>query len=349
MPNIKLYWLFIVGALVPGAASHAADINLIRGAKGEEDTITLKGPFNLGDENKFRAVALATNRATVYLESQGGKLYPALEIGKIIRIKGFATAVQETECASACAIVWLAGEPRMMSNFSSIGFHTPYTTDKNGSKKSYIAHGALIGSYLAGLGFRQNVATYVVTAGAKEMSWLNKSTADKLGIAVTFTTAAQRRRGYEAYAEGLKAANGSPPAYEAAAQSYRQSAVIGFAGAQNNLGNLYGTGKGVPKSDKAAIHWYTRAAERGEPTAYLSLANALSEGTEDTEVLVEALKYATLAYTFLPEGQNKAAAEVLATALTAKLTDADRRRVLELVTRWVPLYQEGRLLDDSKK
>jgi len=338
--------LVLVLTVSVSTISHAADINLVRGAKGEEDTITLKGELKLGDENKFRAVALATNRATVYLESQGGKLYPALEIGKIIRIKGFATAVQETECASACAIVWLAGEPRMMSNFSSIGFHTPYTTDQNGNKKSDIAAGALIGSYITGLGFRQNVATYVVTAGAKEMSWLSKSTADKLGIAVTFTTAAQRRRGYEAYAEGLKAANASPPAYEAAAQSYRQSAVIGFAGAQNNLGNLYGTGKGVSKSDKVAIYWYTRAAERGEPTAYLSLANALSEGTEDTVVVVEALQYAMLAYNFLPEGQNKAAAETLATALTAKLTQADKRRVLELVTRWVPLYQEGRLQGD---
>ena len=338
--------LALVLAVWFSAISHAADINLVRGAKGEEDTITLKGPFILGDENKFRAVALATSRATVYLDSQGGKLYPALEIGKIIRIKGFATAVQETECASSCAIVWLAGEPRMMGNFSSIGFHTPYTMDKNGNKKSDIASGALIGSYLTGLGFRQNVAMYVVTAGAKEMSWLNKSTADKLGIAVTFTTAAQRRKGYEAYEEGLKAANGSPPAYEAAAHSYRQSAVIGFAGAQNNLGNLYGTGKGVPKSDKAAIYWYTRAAERGEPTAYLSLAHALAEGTEDAEVVVEALKYAMLAYNFLPEGQNKAAAETLATALTAKLTQADKRRVLELVTRWVPLYQEERLQGD---
>jgi hypothetical protein len=331
------------------STTQAADINLVRSAKGEEDVITVKGTFQLGDENKFRTVALATKNATVYLDSKGGKIFPALEIGKIIRIKGFATAVQETECASACAMTWLAGEPRMMSNFTSIGFHTSYATDKNGERFSDVTDGALIGSYLTSLGFSQKVVMYVVTASAVDMHWLQKSTADQLGIAVTYTTAAQRRKGYEAFSAGLKARSAPLPANEDAARLYRQSAVLGFAGAQNNLGDLYETGQGVPKSGKAAIYWYTRAAERGEPTAYLSLASLLSEGTTDSEVLVEALKFAALAYNFLPAGKNKASAERISTAITAKLTQADRQRVLELVTRWAPLYQEEWLMGDAPK
>lgn len=339
----SLFTLLLSGAL------HAADINLVRGTKGEEDVITIKGEFKLGDENKFRSVALATNRATVYLDSQGGKIYPAFEIGKMIRIKGFATAVQEAVCASSCAMVWLAGEPRMMSNFTAIGFHTPYVIDKNGKTKSDVTHGALVGSYLTSLGFSQKAVMYVVTANADDMHWLQKSTADKLGIAVTFTTAAQRRKGYEAFKAGLLAISAPVPDKAAAAQLYRQSAVLGFAGAQNNLGDLYETGLGVPKSDKAAIYWYTRAAERGEPTAYLSLASILSKETTDPEVLVEALKYAALAFNFLPAGLNKTKAESLSTTITAKLTPDDRQRVLELVTRWAPLYQEERLMGDTPK
>lgn len=331
------------------STTYAANINLVRGAKGEEDVISVKGAFKLGDENKFRSVALATNKATVYLDSPGGKIHPALEIGKMIRLKGFATAVQEAECASACAMVWLAGEPRMMSNFTSIGFHTPYVIDKNGKTKSDVTHGALVGSYLTSLGFSQKVVMFAVTAGADDMRWLQKSTADQLGIAVTFTTAAQRRKGYEAFNEGVLARKAPVPANEAAALLYRQSAVLGFAGAQNNLGDLYETGQGVPKSGKAAIYWYTRAAERGEPTAYLSLASMLSQDTADPEVLMEALKYAVLAYNFLPAGRNKTSAETLSTAIAAKLTQADRQRVLELVTRWVPLYQEERLMSDILK
>ncbi len=343
----KTATLIPVLALLVCAAPHAADINLARGAKGEEDVITVKGDFRLGDENKFRSAALATNKATVYLESKGGKLYPALEIGKMIRIKGFATAVQEAECASSCAMVWLAGEPRMMSNFTSIGFHTPYVIDKNGKTKSDVTHGALVGSYLTSLGFSQKAVMFVVTAGADEMHWLQKSTADKLGIAVTFTTAAQRRKGYEAFNEGVLARKAPVPANEAAAQLYRQSAVLGFAGAQNNLGDLYEMGQGVPKSDKAAIYWFTRAAERGEPTAYLSLASLLSQDTTDPEILMDALKFAALAYNFLPAGRNKTSAETLSTAIAAKLTQADRQRVLDLVTHWAPLYQEERLMGNK--
>ena len=73
----------------------------------------------------------------------------------------------------------------------------------------------------------------------------------------------------------------------------------------------------------------------------------LSAGTTDHEVLVEALKYALLATTALPDGKNKAAAEVLAMSLSAKFTEAQKTRVYDLVNQWAPLYQEDRLMSDS--
>lgn len=346
MPHTRLI-LFATFALLCNIPAFAADINLVRGVKGEEDVINVKGDFKIGDENKFRALALTSKRATVFLDSDGGKLQPAIEIGKIIRIKGFATAVQDTICSSSCALVWLAGEPRMMSNLTSIGFHVPFKLDPAGKPVSDATHGALIGSYLTSLGFSPKVVMFVVSAGPNDLHLLNKATADRLGIAVTFSTVAQRRRATEAYSEGLKATKGPAPAMEAAAQLYRQSAVLGFAGAQNNLGDLYETGQGVPKSNKLAVYWYTRAAERGEPTAYLSLASILAEGAVDPEVQMEALKYAALAYNFLPDGHNKAGAEALAKTIKAKLSAAEIERVLELAARWVPLYQEDRLLGDA--
>ena len=344
---IKEISSLLLGVCLLSATTHAADINLVRGANGEEDTIVIKGIFKGGDDKKFRSVALVTSRATVFLDSRGGQVQPAFEIGKIIRMKGFATAAQGTVCASACAMVWLAGEPRMMSNFTSIGFHAPYDPKKSGKSKSDVTHGALAGAYLTSLGFSQKVVMYVVTAGADDMHWLTKSAADKLGIAVTFTTAAQQRTAREAFSAGLKARMSASTSKEEAALLYRQSADLGFAGAQNNLGDLYEAGQGVPKSEKAAIYWYTRAAERGEPTAYLSLASLLSAGTIDHEVLVEALKYALLAATALPDGKNKAAAEALAMSLSAKFTDAQKTRVFDLVNQWAPLYQEERLMGDT--
>ena len=347
--NIYRLATVAVAALFSSQLAMSGDITSELGANGQPDVIRIKGPLNLGDEDKFRLLALASPKATVYLDSPGGRVSPAIEIGIIIRLRGFETAVEDGQCVSSCALIWLAGEPRMMSNFSSIGFHASYVTGKDGKRTSGASQGARIGSYLTRLGFSEKVVMFVVEAGPDGMQWLQKSTADSLGIAVNLLTESQRRKSYDLFSAGLKLKSAAKPSFEEAAKLYRSSADLGFAGAQNNLGDMYESGEGVPKNHKAAIYWYTRAAERGEPTAYLSLASLLSQDSTDPEILMEALKYAAMAYNFLPAGRNQTAAETLSTALTAKLSDNDRQRVLELVTRWAPLYQEERLMGDAPK
>jgi len=134
---------------------------------------------------------------------------------------------------------------------------------------------------------------------------------------------------------------------DAAISQYRASASLGFAGAQNNLGDCYEHGVGVSQSDLAAMFWYTRAAERGEPTAFLSLANMLNRPQADKETLVEALKFASLARLYLPDGGNKDLAKVLEELIAAKLSPEECQRAYEMATTWEPLYQEEFLLSDS--
>ena len=93
---------------------------------------------------------------------------------------------------------------------------------------------------------------------------------------------------------------GENPDPEEALRHYQTSADLGFAGAQNNLGDHYERGEVVPQSDVGAVYWYTRAAERGEPTAYLGLASVLGNSDAGDDVLIEALKYAFLAKELLP-------------------------------------------------
>ena len=121
--------LLTLGVLLFINKCNAAEITRERGVNGLPDVIRIKGTLSLGDQDRFQSVALTSKKATVYLDSPGGKVLAATDIGTIIRIKGFETAVDNAVCASACALVWLAGEPRMMSNLTSIGFHTSYTTD----------------------------------------------------------------------------------------------------------------------------------------------------------------------------------------------------------------------------
>jgi TPR repeat protein len=52
-----------------------------------------------------------------------------------------------------------------------------------------------------------------------------------------------------------------------AANWYRSAADQGHAQAQNNLGVLYGSGRGVPQDMSQAYFWFTLAANRSHPDA----------------------------------------------------------------------------------
>ena len=128
---------------------------------------------------------------------------------------------------------------------------------------------------------------------------------------------------------------------------YRIAAQKGFAGAQNNYGDAYEMGEAVKADEKFAIYWYTRAAERGEPTAYLSLADLLSKSTNDPVVLVEALRFAHLAVDHLKEGKNKNKSEELVKSISQKLSAQEKDEAVALSQFWEPLFQETNLTGDS--
>lgn len=128
---------------------------------------------------------------------------------------------------------------------------------------------------------------------------------------------------------------------------YRQSANLGFSAAQNNLGDCYQKGEHVPQSDAVALYWATRAAERGEPTAYLGVAQVLFRNAVDHETATEALKYAALARFHLPSGGNKDIATLLESLLVKSLPQDLCELAYELAGAWEPLYQEEYLQGDS--
>ena len=52
----------------------------------------------------------------------------------------------------------------------------------------------------------------------------------------------------------------------------------GDAYSQHNLGYMYASGDGVPKNDKTAVMWYTKAAEQGHAKAQSILGNLYDHG-----------------------------------------------------------------------
>jgi hypothetical protein len=132
-----------------------------------------------------------------------------------------------------------------------------------------------------------------------------------------------------------------------AVQLYRLNSINGFAGSQNNLGDLFEKGEFVPKDDLLAMYWYTCASERGEPTAYLSLASILEQSRENTDALIIAAKYAILACRFLPEGRNMLSATEIKNNLKKILSEELFELAEYLANGFRPLYEERFVLSDS--
>ncbi|MDE1994802.1 MAG: hypothetical protein KGI75_20025 [Rhizobiaceae bacterium] len=172
-------------ALILGAASisslvHAAEIS--RTTDSSSDFIIVSGVLNPGDEATFRKIAATSETAIVVLNSEGGSLETGLDIGKAIRLRGFATAVlPDNLCASACALTWLAGSPRFFSEKSRVGFHASYRLVDGKASESGVGN-ALVGAYLNQLGLSEQAVVYVTSAPPQGMEWLNGQKALQVGI-----------------------------------------------------------------------------------------------------------------------------------------------------------------------
>ncbi len=147
--------------------------------------------------------------------------------------------------------------------------------------------------------------------------------------------------------EAIHARWGDSPDPSLAARLYRKAADMGFAGSQNNLGDMYESGEALPRSDAAAAYWYARAAERGEPTAYMSLSTLLSRIAPDEEMLTEAAMFALLALRYLPPGHNSTVTATCFADLRARLPAASMERAKQKAMGWLPLFQEVNLLEDT--
>ncbi|MBY2915996.1 hypothetical protein [Rhizobium leguminosarum] len=150
--------------------------------ENDTDLISVTGVLNDGDEIIFRNLATASSKALVFLNSEGGDLKAGIEIGRAIRLRGFATATPPgTLCASACALTWLAGSPRFLQPESNIGFHAAYRVVDGKASESGVAN-ALVGAYLNQLGLSETAIAYVTSAPPEGIAWLTAAKAQTVGI-----------------------------------------------------------------------------------------------------------------------------------------------------------------------
>lgn len=144
--------------------------------------ILISGEIKAGDDSKFRELSVRFPDAMVGLDSAGGAIVPALEIGRQIRLRGYSTVVTSSSvCTSACALIWLAGTPRYLDQGGGVGFHATYK-DQGGKLVETGVGNALVGHYLSQLSLSERAVIFATRASPYEISWLNYANRMSSGI-----------------------------------------------------------------------------------------------------------------------------------------------------------------------
>ena len=119
---------------------------------GDIDSQTLLGIKNIVDKNKL-------NQAMIIINSDGGNLYEATQIGLYIRENNFTTDVGTYsgvwgeslagECYSSCVYLYIGGKYRFYDKNSKFGVHQFYTVNKNNKNNSNLEESTqYVASYL---------------------------------------------------------------------------------------------------------------------------------------------------------------------------------------------------------
>jgi hypothetical protein len=143
------------------------------------NAITISGQINPNDFETFKIKAGPLTKADVWLSSPGGDLQAAIKIGEFIRLRGWSTFVT-AGCSSACALIWLGGVTRYMTDTARVGFHA---ASINGQEKG--AGNAVIGAYMNRLGLSYDAVLFATTASSSDITYLTPDYAKHIGIKVT--------------------------------------------------------------------------------------------------------------------------------------------------------------------
>ena len=115
-------WMLTASASMASPTAEFEAPYAIRIMPGGE-VIEVSGSFSWAvPQNLMAALAGAPRVRTVRLDSPGGHIQPALQVGEIIQARGLDTYVPRM-CASACTVVFLSGKARFLAPDARLGFH----------------------------------------------------------------------------------------------------------------------------------------------------------------------------------------------------------------------------------
>lgn len=181
--SVKSLITLCFGILLASLQASAMEFELVP-ANGRQN-LRATGEIKSGDTAKFIRYATQVtldNRGirAVYLNSPGGDVSEAINLGTQMRLYNFAAYV-EGSCASACSqILFFSGKASVLLNGGRLGFHTCYnssTRDRNELCNERISQFAVSNGFPYG-----SLQLFMGLAGPDNMYWLTNLTASCYGL-----------------------------------------------------------------------------------------------------------------------------------------------------------------------
>jgi TPR repeat protein len=137
------------------------------------------------------------------------------------------------------------------------------------------------------------------------------------------------------FEDGLAAAYGRPPDYEAAMRLLRPLADQGDARAQDIVADIYQKGYGIPQDYAQAAKWFRKAADRGDSGGQFGLGWLYFHGYGVPRDYVQAHMWLNLAASHASD-EDREFAGYVRDQVAAKLTPAQIAEAQRMAREWVP-------------
>ena len=144
--------------------------------------VLLRGVIVAGDEARLESALARAHDPILALASPGGMLMPAIAMGERVRSLGLQTIVAS---GSDCALIWLAGTTRMLSQTGRIGLHAIAVMQAASERVETHAFDHVLRRYLTSLDYSLDTTATIVNTPAVMVRWMDAIELNAAGIATT--------------------------------------------------------------------------------------------------------------------------------------------------------------------
>jgi hypothetical protein len=182
--------VLLAGSLVAelGAPASAAVLKTST-TKDGRIVVSISGEITDGDTDALRSAIKIANDAgklvsSVRLNSPGGSLYEGAKLAETVRVAKIATNVgQGATCASACFLIFAAGEAKFANYTAQIGVHG--ASDESGAETMQSGAATVSMARIAKeLGVPPEIIGRMVVTPPSDMVWLSPQELQSMGVSM---------------------------------------------------------------------------------------------------------------------------------------------------------------------